>query len=377
MYGPLSSRWDPAVRGSATMAVQADILTQGVPVGTVNLSAGSVTVDRTQIVRRKLQTNSPDTNLLPVLNTDLLMPYGNEARIWRGFTYADGSSELVPVGTFGLWSTASDEPVGQLAIQASDRMQRVSDARFVSPRTLLAGSSTIGSIGQMLLEAVPWSQLLVDPRVVDIVLQANITEPQNRDTFIASLAANLGAEVFANVMGDFVLQPVPSVTAAPVWTVDAGPGGVMVSAARTVTRDGVRNTIIVSGQTTSSSNPVSSGFLANGVDPVCADYDPASPTYWYGPFGQVPGFIDSSVFNTETQCQVAGFAALRNYQGAARSIDFTSLSNPALAEGDVFLAKFLDGTTEPHIIDQLTIPLDVQTAMSGSTRTTTDAVQTS
>lgn len=378
MWGPLSSRWDGAVRSSAQPTVRCDVLSSGQIVASgIAVSGGSVTSDRTQVVRRKLQMTVPDTTLAPDQNTDLLTPYGNEVRIWHGFTYPTGDVELVPVGTFGLWTVAEDLPVGQLTVQASDRMQRVTDARFVSQRTLLAGSSTIGSISQMLLEAVPWAAVRVDPKLADIILPAAITEPRDRAGFIAKLAANLGGEVFADQLGDFVIQSVPSVTSAPVWTVDTGANGVLISAAPSVTRDGVRNAIIVSGQTTGTvTAPVTSGLLANGIDPVCADYDTSSATYWYGSFGQVPGYIDSSTFTNQVQCQVAGFAALRNYQGAARSIDFSSLLNPALAEGDVF-AVIINGAYAPHILDQLTIPLDVATPMSGSTRTTTGQEQTS
>lgn len=366
MWAMRSARFDATVRQSATMIVLADVLSSGSLVQSgLAVSDGSVTHDRTQIVRRKLQLAIADPTLVPVDITDLLQPYGNEIRVWSGFDYGDGSSELIPVGTFGIRTTAWDDPAGLLTVQASDRMQLVSDERFPVPRTL-SGASIINTIAALLAEVIPYAGFTSAAGVVDALLPQYVTDNDRAGT-IAALAGILGAEVVSDQLGDFIIQPVPDPDDTPVWTVDAGANGVLVTAAPSVSRENVRNAMMVNGQATGAAPAPSSGLNSAG-DPVCADYDPASPTYYYGPFGQVPGFITSSAFTSAAQCQVAGFAALLNYKGAVRSIDFSSLTQPALETGDVVQTVYSDGTREQHILDQLTTPLGAATSMAGSTR---------
>src|SRR5207237_1016482 len=62
---------------------------------------------------------------------------------------------------------------------------------------------------------------------------------------IQRVAQVIGCEAFFDAHGNFVIQDVPDpTTAAPVWTVDAGPGGVLIGTQDSVTREGAPNAVI-------------------------------------------------------------------------------------------------------------------------------------
>jgi hypothetical protein len=103
------------------------------------------------------------------------------------------------------------------------------------------------------------------------------------------------------------------------------------------------------------------------VTAVAIDNDADSPTYWYGPYGHVPGFYSSSTITTLGQAGVAARAALLKVTGLPYSIDLTAVANPALVADDVIRLRY-PGKSEIHLLEKLTTPLVAKTAMTGTTR---------
>lgn len=302
------------------------------------------------------------TTLIPA---DLLAPYGNEIRLWRGALTPAGP-ELIPVGTFGIRSVEFDSGGADftgITVTGIDRGKGISETRFPFPRNSTPGMTALDTIRALVREVYPWADVLIDPATSDVVMPL-VTWPQQRDQPIIDMLASVGAEMFCDPYGSFIIQPIPSPLDPPAYTVTAGPGGVLVKAQHSLTRDGVVNGVVARGQSTATTDPPPTSQLV-------VDTDPTSPTHWGGPFGKVVGFYDSNLLLTGDQCDNAAQALLLNNIGAARSLNYTTAVLPFLEPGDVIAVVDPDtGVTEQHLQDQLTIPLDAAGVMTAQSRST-------
>lgn len=424
-----SALFDQTVAGSHKLLVSADVLSGGVVVATgLPVVSGTVTADRKQFARRTCTVVIGDPAYIPTgqptrtsvatgtevllpgssgsggggfgtapfgsapfgmgggggytpdvfyttwtsttveIAADLLAPYGNEIRLWRGAVTPAGP-ELICVGTFGIRSVEFDDggAFKGITVTGIDRCKRLQETRFTYPRSV-GQFSAIEQARALIWEVIPGVEIRVDPRLPDVVMP-QVTWSQKRDDALTDIVTALGAELFCDPYGAFVLQPVPSPTDPPAFTVTSGPGGVLVSARHSLTRDGVFNGVIARASSTISGT-------AEVVSDLVVDDDPTSPTYWdKNGFGEIVGFYDSSLLTSYTQANTAAQSLLLNQMGAARSLNYSQAVNPAIEPGDVgAVVNPRTGETERHLHDQITIPLDAKGVMTAQTRSTTSTV---
>lgn len=315
----------------------------------LDITGGTVTVDRGSATRRTCSVTIADTTLIPRTATSKLNVYGAQLRISRGVPYSDGSSELVPLGLFRLDAVTGDVDDGPVTLTGKSLECVVADDKFLTPYTATGTAYT--AVTALIQRSIPGAAVIntatdaaIGPRTWDV----------QGDPWAAAVecAAAIGAEVYADPEGVFVLATLPDIqTATPVWTIAAGEGGAYVSANRGMSSDKVFNGILAYGENT-----------ASGVAPVSAlvqDLDPSSPTYWNGPFGHRPGFYSSSTLVNSVQCQAAAALKLAAAKAPNATADISSLPNPALAAGDVLRVVYPDGTKELHQAQSFTVPLDV------------------
>jgi hypothetical protein len=158
--------------------------------------------------------------------------------------------------------------------------------------------------------------------------------------------------VYATPDGGFVITVLADPLATtPVWSVEAGEGGVYISGVRGMSSKGVYNAVLARGESTGA-DVAPCSYLAT-------DSDPGSPTYWGGPFGRRPRFYSSSTLLDTSACQAAAQLLLRAAKAPNAIGDFTSLPNPALETGDVIRVVHPDGSKELHQVAAFTVPLDV------------------
>lgn len=144
---------------------------------------------------------------------------------------------------------------------------------------------------------------------------------------IQELAQAVGFEAFFDPKGVFVFRPVPDPRLGePVWVFDEDFNPTVVEASRELSDEQTFNDVVVTGQSTSSSNPVSAEAFDN---------DPSSPTYILGPYGRKTARITFSQITTQDQAQDAANATLFNSLGAADTVTITTVPMPALEPGDV------------------------------------------
>jgi hypothetical protein len=340
-----------AARYSRTLSARVDIYSGITPLyANVPVVSGSIKGDRDSRTR---------------LNADVILALApNEGRdinvhkcrfkVHRGIE-SIGISERMQLGEFRIDELSRDES-GLIDINGSGLESYVIDARFIRPRTPPKGTSTIGFIIQLIHEVMP----SVPVRILttnDALITATAPWDSERWDAVEAMAQSIQAEVYANALGEFVIADAPNLLSeVPVYLVNEGEGGVLVTRKNKDTRDQVYNAVSVSG---SSTDP--------NVLPVWAwayDNDPLSPMYYWadpllGGFGQVPRFFESQFFTTEAQCQRTADNLLAQSLAANKALTFSTVPLGFLEAGDTVTVQLLDGTYENHLLQSFTCTLDV------------------
>jgi len=366
----VSDRFLSTLRGSHLAVFRARVCTTfqtGTnPTGTeIDILSGDVVSSATAEIRSSLSLTTSQP--WPRLSTDLLAPYGNELYVERGIQYGNGQAEWVGLGYFRIDTPEQDEaPDGPVDIAASDRMAGIVDARFLTPRQF-ASTLTCGALVSTLVTEVyasatiEWDDALVE---ADTIGRTVVAE-EDRAKTLRDFLTSLGKVGWFDHRGVFVVATPPDITGSPAWTIDAGLDGVLVQMSRSLTREGVYNVVVATGEAGDTTAP------ARGV---ATDTAPTSPTRYGGPFGPVPRFFSSPFITTNAQATTAAAALLRKSLGLPYQVDLTAIPNPALEPYDVVSvaypkqARSRTHRTEVHVIDSVTIPLEPSRPVQLKTR---------
>lgn len=144
---------------------------------------------------------------------------------------------------------------------------------------------------------------------------------------IQDMGTAIGSRAYFDPVGTFKVKPVADPALTPsVWTVSDAANPVMVSYTRSISDSTTYNYVVVSGESTSNTAPVSA---------VAFDADPSSPTYYLGPYNVVTTTFISAMITTVAQAQQAADALLLVVKGASETVQIAMVPNPALEPGDV------------------------------------------
>lgn len=355
----VSARFLDTLRGSHLAVFRARVCTTfqtGTnPTGTeIAIEGGDVTSSATALVRSTLSLTT--TESWPVLTADLLAPFGNELYIERGIAYGNGQREWVGQGYFRIDTPEQDEtPDGPVTIAAQDRMAGIVDARFLAPRQFASSLTRGALVTTLITEVYPAATISWDDTAVrDGTVGRTITAELDRAATLRDFITSLGKVGYWRYDGVFRIATPPAVTGAASWTIDAGKDGVLVEMSRGLTREGVYNAVVATGEAGDTTAPARA---------VAYNLDPTSPTYYRGAFGPVPTFYSSPFITTYTQALTAATGLLRQQLGLPYQVELSSIANPALEPYDVIAVKYprqsrnRSLTTEIHVVDQVKIPL--------------------
>ncbi|MFH9798111.1 DUF5047 domain-containing protein [Streptomyces virginiae] len=348
----VSARFLQAIAESHDVATEVILIRTDGVAETLDITGGSVSVDRNRAVRRTCSVTVADPALIPRTAADRVSIYGARLRISRGVQYSDGSQEMVPLGTFRIDEVSGDVDDGPVTITGNGLEAIVADDRFSTPYR--ATGTAVSAITALIQRSIPTASVVVGS-LVDAAIGAR-TWDVGADPWAAvqELASVIGAEVYADGNESFILAELPDVlTTPPVWTVSAAEGGTYVQASRGMSSAEVFNGVLGRGENSEA-----------GVAPfqvLVVDSDPGSPTYWDGPYGHRldPTPVTSPAILTSLQATLAATLRLRQAQAANASADLTTLPNPALEAGDVLRVIYEDGTAELHQVAAFPVPLDV------------------
>jgi len=349
MYPAPSSRFLPALRESHIPFTKVQLLrTDGVVVDMLH-TEGSVTVDRGNAVRRTCSVTVPDVSLLPMTPTDQLAVYGARLRIRRGVIYGDGSVESVPLGLFRIDGISGDPALGPVTISGSGLEAGIADDKFTAPYTTRGGTNAVTAITGIIQDSMPGATVV--NQASDATIGTMTWDAQgDRWAAVQECATAIGAEVYCDADGQFVIAELPDLLTAPVaWDIDAGETGVLISANRSFSRDGMCNVVVASGENSEDN--------AAPVTATASDTDPTSPTYVSGPFGRVPKFYSSATLTSNSLALNAAQKLLRDSIKPNATVSLTSLPNPCLEPGDVLRVTYEDGRRELQQVQSFTISL--------------------
>lgn len=259
------------------------------------LLSGSVKLDNVA-VRRQVDMEIVDIDglLTPASAGDLLAPKGTELRVSRGLVLADGTTEWVPLGVFGVVSPsvkASPDGGTILSLKGYDRVDAVRNRRFDAPYTVAKGTATTAAAAQIVT-----SRMSVNTRITatnsttpETVFEA-LSDPWDA---VRDLADADSLSAYFDPQGTLVIGPDAGVETGIVY------------------EPGVNSFLLESSREMDSSKTYS-GVVVNVEHPdqtpiryVLWDTDPASPTYANGPFGRRPYGFSSSLITTVAQAQLA------------------------------------------------------------------------
>jgi hypothetical protein len=360
---PVSDRFLTTLRGSHRAVTQAFVVSAGQtgtsPTGTeISVLSGDVQLDAGAEIRSTLAMTTDGTGTFPLNASDDLAPYGNEIFVRRGIAFSGGSVEWVSLGYHRINSTEQDDaPNGPVRIAAQDRMAGIVEARLLAPMQFTSTETYGGVVSTLIEEVFSWATIEWDDDTDTDALGRSLIAEEDRYAFLNDLVTSRGKIWYWDHRGILVIKDPPDPESS-VWEVNAGRNGVLVSAGRSLSRDGVYNAVVATGEALDTVEPPRA---------VAVDDNPDSPTYWDGDFGRVPRFYSSPFITNDIQAGTAAAAILRQNLGLPYSVDFSNVPNPALEPWDPVTVKYAV-RPETHVIQTLTIPLDVETAQTATTR---------
>lgn len=329
------------------------------------LADGSVTVDSKSQVRRTASVDIASADLWPLTPLDALSPLGAELGVEYGIVVPGVGTEWIPVlrgpvqtakgKLIRTYPTSADGGrrggilVSGLGVSVSGRAQRIIDDRLTAPAQLQVGAGVVAEITRLIRETIPDAEVLDQTGGSTATITAAVTVEKDRwGEGVVKIADSYGLEVYDDPLGRFVIRNQPSLDDPPVWRVDVGDGGVLISADLSQDRSQVYNGVMASGETTDGTTPVSA---------LVVDDDPASPTFWGGQFGKKVRYFKSPLLATPEQCAAAARTQLEKVRGAATTVQLSAVTNPGLEGGDVIEVDMGNGYRQLHIVDSVPVPL--------------------
>jgi len=376
MY-PASGEFKTAILSDHIVVSKAEVWNQGSKLTTLNVDSGKVTVSVNSGVRRTCQvtlvTDRTIDNLVPDSGFDILAPFGNELRLYRGVQFTNGSIEYVPLGVFVMTDVdISDTNDGvSISITGEDRSLIISRAKWTAPYQMVSGTleASLTAMLQNRWADVQTSFVTTNVTVNQIVLGTESNQDPWQDAVY--LAQLVGYDLYFDVLGVAVLRPFPSLDASTVVAkYEEGAETLITSLDRSMSSKETYNGVIYTIEGSQVTTPIRVEIW---------DEDTTSPTYRYGVFGDAPTFVTTNVLATEAEAIKAATSLLNTYRGAQENINWDSIVDPTLDVNDVVYVKTAGSKTDRLvIIDQLDIPMSPLASMSAQARTVriVDANQT-
>jgi len=366
---PLPEGYGEVVTGSNGLSVVADVWKAGVRLySNLPVAGGDISVDANSTTRRSCNLTLPpflptslyaETPALPdpLVQAPVLATRGHEVRIKHSLIASDGRPLTLPVGRFRIDNLdGSDLGRTEVSLTGVSREAYVADDTFSSPRTV-AGPSAAALIGVLIRESLPQA-VVIATATRDAPVQA-LTEDTDRWGLILTLARSIGAQVYADPLGQFVITDAPTTSSPAVWTFAPGEGRTLLDSRRSETRAGVVNQMVVQGATPEGA-----------TDPIVGvwrDEDPSSPTRWGDPdagaWGKATDILSQPSLTTLAQCRAVAAAEGAKRVGSQAGLNLSAVPHAGLEAWDVVdvvVPTSVSGRTKTvrrHVIDSFSLPL--------------------
>lgn len=350
----------------------------------ITINSGSVECTlASQVTRRGSLTCA--ASLMPKKPTDLLAPFGNRLKIFRGIRVGGSVDYMFPVFS-GLITKAERKPRGLTAITFVDRAAEVDENDFEAAEETRPGAHLVDEIVRLIREGVPDAEF-GEHDAIAVAAAAQVFD-DSRAQACDQLADAAGAFWYALADGRFVVRRVP-------WTyhpnMHAGPNQnqdetVYPVAFYYARRSGgestgggaeASGTIIDYGESMSRENVynivVGEADQPNADEPqraVVRDTDPSSPTYVGGKFGRRVLSAELPSASTPAVVRHGAQTLLRRSRASAEATPVEMVPDPTLELGDLVGFNFdgVFGNELWRVVSDITMPLTTEGSMSVNSR---------
>ncbi len=313
--------------------------------------AGTVSATLTSRVSRTCQIVLTEDRY-PFEDTDLLAPYGNMIRAWRGIEFADGSRFrwIVFVGRIQEASLNAD---GTCTIYAADFAADVVENKFIRPQNSQAGQLVSSEVRRLISDGFP--QAIFDTFQITDLNVRPLTWQLDRSQALDELATSVSAFWYPLADGTFTLRQYQwTVASPPVVDYSDGDGGSVITSTASRTREEVYNTLTVTGE------------RLNGDEPTYAtatDNNPDSITYVGGNFGVRSQLLRLQTPADQGSAQAAANNNLRRMVALFDTWDWEMVPDAALELGDVTSLNVRGRSDIIQVVAGYQIPLDLSGLM--------------
>ena len=279
-----------------------------------------------------------------------------------------GNTVLVPGGA-------------QIQITAYDMGIMAANSRLLAPESPPGVTPSIVSEITRLMDGI--APVVVLPGVTDRPVNGALVYQQDRLNAVQDLAKRINADIRFN--GNKQLELYSLTPQTPVWTIQGGPEGVLVSVDRSMDLNGLYNIFQAEGTATVTVNGQQQQVPVVGRAQITT-----GPLRVGGPHGSYPTFYQSNLLTTQADCD-AYAQTMMTTQLAGLSVDLkiTCLPHPGLQQGDwvtviaptvgnnhvslVGRVKQMSLKSNGTAVDRMTLTVecsyaDVQTAIGGVDR---------
>jgi hypothetical protein len=296
-------------------------------------------------------------SLYPAEPTDLLAPYGNFIRAYRGVRLGDGSLKYVWQVFEGRIQDASVGSDGSVSISCSDRSADVVDNSFRVPQNSTPGLLATTQIQQLITDGFPGATFGTFDSFDQVMPQ--LTWESDRGGALDEIAQSLGAYWYPTAEAKFVLHRIPwTVVGNPVVTLSSGDGGTITGYSASRSRSDVYNVYVVTGERSDGTTPVYA---------TASDMNPASPTNINGGFGIRSRDVHLQTPSTQGSVQSVANDLLQSSIALTENWNLASTPDASLELGDVINIQAA-GRDVVQVVSAFTLPLDFSGPMSITAR---------
>lgn len=346
-----------AIRKSHDVVSYIDIITPVQETIRVYATEGDVKVDGTATIRRSCSFKciDPDGSFTPSGPRSALTPFGTEVRPYRGARFTDGTEYAYPLGVFRVSTSDvvdTTENGIEISVQCYDKSRTIQRDKFTGIYVIAVGINVIDAIKAVTERTFPDQEydLVSTPRTVTapMVFDAG-GDPWD---VISTLALSIGCSAYFDVYGRLAVAPAEDLNATPTpsFTYIEGPKCTMLDLTKSYTDEPGFNGVVVVGESP-----------GDGLAPVRAeawDMDPSSPTYRFGPYGEVPYVHTDQNVKTADDAQIVANQILQSMLGYTSQLSITTMVNPLLEAGMVVqVERAKSYVTGLYIADVFDIPL--------------------
>lgn len=224
----ISAAFRQALTSSHSIVVRVDAYYAGALVlADLPISDGSVTVDRGSKTRRSLSLTIADVALLPWDAMDPLAVYGQQLVVRRGIRFANGTVEMLELGTFRIDEPSGDVHFGPVTLTGKSREQSIIDDKFIAPTTTRGQGTCVEAMAFLIHQTQPTASVINLTHDQRNPTCAVATWDANSDRWdaVTQIATAMNAEIYVDHLDRFVIRDIPNVFTDPVaWEIAEGEG---------------------------------------------------------------------------------------------------------------------------------------------------------